>query len=154
MTSTLPAAVGSGLRSLFAPRGITVVGASRNVGRLGTAMVRLLSGFADTGGHLALVNGRDETMYGSVTEADRYGPVDLAVFCVPAAACAYVLAESAVARAGAVVICGGGFAEAGGPGIDHQRLRRTPRGRDGQMDGRVPVRFSGAPPTPRVSGSR
>ncbi|MFF1680386.1 acetate--CoA ligase family protein [Streptomyces sp. NPDC058256] len=121
MTSTLPTAVRSGLRPLFAPRGIAVVGASRNPGKLGAAMVRSLSGFADAGGYLALVNGRDETMYGSVAEAARYGPVDLAVICVPAAACADVLAEAAVAGASAAVICGGGFAEAGGPGIDHQR---------------------------------
>jgi len=121
MTSALPTAVRSGLQPLFAPRGIAVVGASRNPGKLGAAMVRSLSGFADDGGHLALVNGRDETMYGSVAEAAGYGPVDLAVICVPAAACADVLAEAAGAGAGAAVICGGGFAEAGGPGIGHQR---------------------------------
>jgi acetyltransferase len=121
MTSTLPTALSSGLRPLFAPRGIAVVGASRNSGKLGAAMARSLSGFTDAGGYLALVNGRDDTMYGSVAEAARYGTVDLAVICVPAAACADVLAEAAAAGAGAAVICGGGFAEAGGPGIGHQR---------------------------------
>ncbi|WP_406451442.1 acetate--CoA ligase family protein [Streptomyces sp. NBC_01622] len=120
MTSTLPTAVSSGLQSLFAPRGIAVVGASRNAGKLGAAMARSLSGFADGGNYLALVNGRDDTMYGSVSEAARYGPVDLAMICVPAAACPDVLAEAAAARAGAAVICGGGFAEAGGPGVDYQ----------------------------------
>jgi len=120
VTSTLPTAVSSGLRSLFAPRGIAVVGASRNAGKLGAAMARSLSGFADGGNYLALVNGRDETMYGSVSEAARYGPVDLAMICVPAAACPDVLAEAASAGAGAAVICGGGFAEAGGPGIEYQ----------------------------------
>jgi len=121
VTSTVPTAVSSGLRSLFAPRGIAVVGASRNAGKLGAAMARSLSGFADSGDYLALVNGRDETMYGSVAEAARYGPVDLAVICVPAAACPDVLAEAAAAGAGAAVICGGGFAEAGGPGVEYQR---------------------------------
>ena len=124
MTSTLPTAVGTHphpLRPLFAPRGIAVVGASRNGGKLGAAMARSLSGFADAGGHLALVNGRDDTMYGSVGEAAGHGPVDLAVICVPAAACTDVLAEAASAGARAAVICGGGFAEAGGPGVAHQR---------------------------------
>lgn len=121
MTSTLPTAVSSGLRSLFAPHGIAVVGASRNAGKLGAAMASSLSGFADGGDYLALVNGRDETMYGSVAEAARYGPVDLAVICVPAAACPDILAEAASAGAGAAVICGGGFAEAGGPGVEYQR---------------------------------
>jgi acetyltransferase len=106
---------------LFAPHGIAVVGASRNAGKLGAAMASSLSGFADGGDYLALVNGRDETMYGSVAEAARYGPVDLAVICVPAAACPDILAEAASAGAGAAVICGGGFAEAGGPGVEYQR---------------------------------
>ncbi|MEW2399407.1 acetate--CoA ligase family protein [Streptomyces sp. NPDC046862] len=124
MTSTLPTAVGSGprpLRPLFAPRGIAVVGASRSAGKLGAAMARSLSGFADAGGHLALVNGRDDTMYGSVGEAAGHGPVDLAVICVPAASCPDVLAEAATAGARAAVVCGGGFAEAGGPGVAYQR---------------------------------
>ncbi|MFI9629420.1 acetate--CoA ligase family protein [Streptomyces sp. NPDC052042] len=111
----------SPLTSLFAPRGIAVVGASRNPGKLGAGLVRSLSGFAAGGGRLALVNGRDETMYGSVRAAAEDGPVDLAMLCVPAPACPDVLAAAAAAGVRAAVICGGGFAEAGGPGIEHQR---------------------------------
>jgi acyl-CoA synthetase (NDP forming) len=48
------------------------------------------------------------------------GPLDLAIVCVPAAASAAVVAEAAAAGAGAAVVCGGGFAEAGGPGVRHQ----------------------------------
>jgi len=49
------------------------------------------------------------------------GPVDLAMICVPAAACPQVLADAAAAGARAAVVCGGGFAEAGGEGIGLQR---------------------------------
>ncbi|MFF4416614.1 acetate--CoA ligase family protein [Streptosporangium sp. NPDC001559] len=108
----------SPLGPLFAPRGIAVVGASRDPGKLGAAMARSLSGF---GGFLARVNARDDTMYPSVGAAAAAGPVDLALLCVPAAACAGVLAEAAAAGVRAAVVCGGGFAEAGGAGIEHQR---------------------------------
>lgn len=106
------------LGPLFGPRGVAVVGASRDPGKLGAAMARSLSGF---GGFLALVNARDDTMHPSVGAAAAAGPVDLAVLCVPAAACAGVLAEAAQAGVRAAVVCGGGFAEAGGAGIEHQR---------------------------------
>ncbi|TDD09445.1 CoA-binding protein [Nonomuraea deserti] len=109
------------LAPLFAPRGIAVVGASRTRNKLGAALARSLSGFAGEGGHLALVNHRDDTMYASVRDAAENGPVDLAMICVPAPACPAVLAEAAAAGARAAVICGGGFAEAGGPGIGLQR---------------------------------
>lgn len=125
MTSALPGTTatepGRGLWPLFAPRGIAVVGASRKPGKLGAVMARSLAGFAARGGHLALVNDRDATMYGSVREAAEDGPVDLAIICVPAPACPGVLAEAAAAGARAAVICGGGFAEAGGPGTEYQR---------------------------------
>ncbi|MFE6977679.1 acetate--CoA ligase family protein [Streptomyces sp. NPDC057682] len=110
-----------GLGALFAPRGIAVVGASRKPGKLGAAMARSLEGFAARGGRLALVNDRDTGMYGSVRAAAQDGPVDLAMICVPAPACPDVLADAAAAGAGAAVICGGGFAEAGGPGVAYQR---------------------------------
>ncbi len=104
------------LDALFAPRGVAVVGASRDPSKLGAALARSLAGFADRGGHLALVNSRDDGMHPSVAAAAAEGPVDLAMICVPAAACPGVLAEAAAAGARGAVICGGGFAEAGGPG--------------------------------------
>src|SRR5256885_897123 len=61
----------AGLEPMFAPAGIAVVGASRSPGKLGAVLARSLAGF---GGHLALVNGRDETMYGSVRAAAAAGP--------------------------------------------------------------------------------
>ena len=120
MTDTIEAAT-TGLTPLFAPRGIAVVGASRNPAKLGAALVRSLSGFQTAGGYLALVNDRDPAMHSSVRTAAEHGAIDLAMICVPAPACAGVLAEAARAGARAAVICGGGFAEAGGPGIEYQR---------------------------------
>jgi acetyltransferase len=46
--------------------------------------------------------------------------VDLAVLCVPAAATAAALAEAANAGVRAALVCAGGFAEAGGPGVRYQ----------------------------------
>jgi acetyltransferase len=112
----------TGLDALFAPRGVAVVGASRDPGKLGAALARSVSGFA---GHLGLVNARRpdpaEGVYGSVAEAAEHGPVDLALICVPAPACADALAEAAKAGARAAVIYGGGFAEAGPEGERYQR---------------------------------
>ncbi|MEV5716887.1 acetate--CoA ligase family protein [Amycolatopsis mediterranei] len=120
MTTTVPGRTSraAGLEPMFAPQGIAVVGASRSPGKLGAVLARSLAGF---GGHLALVNSRDETMYGSVRAAAAAGPVDLAMICVPASACPAVLAEAAAAGVRAAVVCGGGFAEAGGDGVERQR---------------------------------
>ena len=81
----------------------------------------VLARFATGSRTLALVNGRDEEMYGSVGAAAADGAIDLAVICVPAPACPGVLAEAAAAGAGAAVICGGGFGETGGQGVVLQR---------------------------------
>ena len=116
-----PARQHSSLAPLFTPRGIAVIGASRSPGKLGASLARSLRGFADRGGHLALVNSRDSGMYESVRAAAAAGPVDLAMICVPAAACPQILADAAAAGARAAVVCGGGFAEVGGEGIVLQR---------------------------------
>jgi acetyltransferase len=109
------------LAPLFAPRGIAVVGASRNPSKLGASLARSLYGFAERGGHLALVNSRDATMYRSLKAAVAAGPVDLAMICVPAPACPQALAEAAEAGVRAAVICGGGFAEASADGAALQQ---------------------------------
>jgi acetyltransferase len=113
----------SGLDALFAPRGVAVVGASRDPAKLGAAMARSLGSHP---GPLALVNPRDPGMYPTVRAAARDGvPVDLAVLCVPAHATPAALAEAAEAGIGAAVICGGGFAETGEEGAGRQEsLRR------------------------------
>ena len=126
MTAVLPTAVPGGPRDgsldpLFAPRGVAVIGASRNPAKLGAALARSLRGFP---GHVALVNARDPEpsagVYASIREATAHGPVDLAMICVPAPGCAAALAGAAAAGARAAIIYGGGFAEAGPDGAGYQ----------------------------------
>lgn len=113
----------SGLKALFEPRGIAVIGASASPGKLGAAMARSLETFA---GPVMLVNSRRPDpaagMHPSVAAAVEAtgATVDLAVLCVPASATAGALAEAAAAGAGAALVCAGGFAEAGGRGLAHQ----------------------------------
>ncbi|MFI6673411.1 acetate--CoA ligase family protein [Kribbella sp. NPDC050470] len=104
----------NGLEGLFTPRGVAVIGASRNPAKLGAVMARSLATYD---GPLALVNSRDSQLHGSVAEAvDVLGaPIDLAVVCVPAPASADAVAEAAKAGASAALVCAGGFAEAGHP---------------------------------------
>jgi acetate---CoA ligase (ADP-forming) len=103
----------SGLQALFAPRGIAVVGASRDSAKLGAVMARSLARF---GGPVALINPREPSMTASVAAAAQQHPVDLAILCVPAAASPSALAEAAGAGAKAAIVCGGGFAETGTEG--------------------------------------
>jgi acetyltransferase len=120
MTGT--ATTGTALDALFAPRGVAVVGASRDPAKLGAALARSVRGFP---GYVGLVNARDPDpsagLHGSVREAAEHGPVDLALICVPAAGCAGAVGEAAQAGARAAVVYGGGFAEAGPQGERHQR---------------------------------
>jgi acyl-CoA synthetase (NDP forming) len=109
------------LAALFAPRGVVVVGASTDPDKLGGAMAASLSG-SDL--PVALVNSRGGPgMHPSVGEAAVASPVplDLAVLCVPAAACAAVLEECAAVGVSAALVCAGGFSEAGSEGIEHER---------------------------------
>jgi acetyltransferase len=111
------------LAPLFAPRGIAVVGASRDPAKLGAVMARSLAGFPGT---VAGVNARDVDpaagRWASVADAaaDAADPLDLAVLCVPAAVSAQALADAAAGGARAALVCSGGYAEAGGPGVGFQ----------------------------------
>ncbi len=116
--STTPERAAEGLTGLFAARGIAVVGASRDPGKLGAVMARSLDRFP---GPVALVNPRDSAMAPSVAAAAaEYGPIDLAVLCVPAAVSAGALEDAAAGGVRAAVVCGGGFGEAGPEGERHQ----------------------------------
>jgi acetyltransferase len=119
MTATA-ARARTGLEALFAPRGIAVVGASTTPGKLGAVMAEALSAYDAP---LALVNPRAEGMHpGLGAAAAALGaPLDLAVLCVPAAVTAATLREAAAAGVQAALVCAGGFAEAGGPGVQHQQ---------------------------------
>ena len=113
-----------GLQALFAPRGIAVIGASRNPEKLGSAMSRSLATFPGT---VVGINRGDvdvaQRRYGSVGDAAaaQGSPIDLAVLCVPAAVSAAALAEAAVAGVRAALVCAGGFAEVDDAGAAHQQ---------------------------------
>ena len=116
--STTPERAAEGLTGLFAARGIAVVGASSDPRKLGAVMARSLDRFP---GPVALVNPRDSAMAPSVAAAAaEYGPIDLAVLCVPAAVSATALEDAAAGGVRAAVVCGGGFGEAGPEGVRHQ----------------------------------
>jgi acyl-CoA synthetase (NDP forming) len=111
------------LDPLFAPRGIAVVGASRDLSKLGAVMARSLQGFPGT---VVGVNPRDvdpaADRYAGVAEAvAAVGPIDLAVLCVPAALSAQALADAAAGGVRAALVCSGGYAEAGGIGVGYQQ---------------------------------
>jgi acetate---CoA ligase (ADP-forming) len=110
------------MKAFFAPRGVAVVGASRDGAKLGAVMGRALAGYP---GGCVLVNSRNPDpaagVYASVAEGRQAtgNVVDLAVLCVPAAATAGALAAAAGAGATAALVCAGGFGEAGETG--HER---------------------------------
>ena len=111
----------STLAPLLAPRAVVVVGASSEATKLGGVMAASLAPYADGP---VLVNGRGgeglhTTIAGAVGAADA--PVDLAVLCIPASACPAAIEECADVGVRAALICAGGFAEAGGEGIEHER---------------------------------
>ena len=113
----------SRLSPLFAPRGIAVIGASRDTAKLGAVMARSLSAFPGT---VVGVNPRDVDpaagrYAGVAAAAVAAGPLDLAVLCVPAAVSADALADAAAGGVRAALVCSGGYAEAGGPGVGYQR---------------------------------
>lgn len=107
------------IEALLAPRGVVVVGASRDPDKLGGAMAARLATFP---GPVALVNARGgEGMHAGLAEAVAAvaasgGSADLAVLCVPAQACPDVVAECGALGVGAVLVCAGGFAETGAQG--------------------------------------
>lgn len=107
------------LQPLFAPRGIVVVGASTNPDKLGGTMAASLARYGDG---VALVNPHGTGMHPTVRSAVAASAdgIDLAVLCVPAAACAEVVAECGEAGVRAALVCAGGFAEVGGQGIERQ----------------------------------
>lgn len=110
------------LSPLFEPAGVVIVGVSSTPGKLGAIMAQSLATYPAP---VALVNSRnsDGTMHATIAEAVAAAPsrIDLAVLCVPAAATARALRESAANGVKAALVCAGGFAEAGGPGLEFDR---------------------------------
>jgi acetyltransferase len=115
------------LRPFFDPRGIAVVGASRDPGRVGGSILANLrsAGYA---GNLVPVNPAAATLQGLravPSIADVPDPVDLAVIAVPAPGVLPAL-QACVARGiGGAVVISAGFRETGGEGPRREaELRR------------------------------
>ena len=111
------------LRKFFAPRGIAVIGASRERGTIGGEIFHnlLAAGFK---GPVYPINPNADVVqsvaaYRSVLDAP--GPVDLAVVAVPASAVVEVARECAQKGVGSLVVISAGFAEIGDDGLERQR---------------------------------
>lgn len=108
------------LDRLFKPKSIAVVGASNNHDKVGYHLLYALRGFP---GALIPINPRAKEIQGrraytSLREAGQN--IDMAVFCIPARACLPAIEDAAAAGVGAIVITGGGFAEADQEGKELQ----------------------------------
>lgn len=106
-----------------------MVGASSSPEKLGAVMAASLSTYAAP---LMLVNSRstDGSFHPTISDAVAACPaaVDLAVLCVRASAVPAALRECSANSVRAAVVCAGGFAEAGGLGIDiEQAVRQSVR---------------------------
>jgi len=109
--------------SFFAPRGVVVVGVSRDRAKLGYGLARNLvrSGYT---GAIHLVNPRGGELFGRpvCTDLDAVpDPVDLAVLATPAPAMAETLRACHARGIRAVIVASGGFKEVGPAGAALER---------------------------------
>lgn len=119
-------AAATSLRAVFAPASVAVIGASRQRGTVGRAILDNLikDGFA---GPIYPVNPGVPELAGRrcYPSVDAIGaPVDLAIISVPAAAVEAVVQQCAAAKVGGVVIISAGFAEVSAEGRDAERRLR------------------------------
>jgi acyl-CoA synthetase (NDP forming) len=108
------------LDCLYKPKSIAVIGASADKTKAGYQMVYALRTFP---GKIYPINPKADTILGfkAFPNLKAIGnPVDLAILTIPAQSCVNALQEAGEAGAGAALIIGGGFAEAGGDGIKIQ----------------------------------
>jgi acetyl coenzyme A synthetase (ADP forming)-like protein len=131
-------AAAESVRTLLHPRSVAVIGASREPGTIGAALVDNLKGAGFTGA-IHPVNPRGGEIAGRRTYASIGAigaPVDLAVVAVPAAAVEGVVEECAAAGVRSVVVISAGFAEASEAGRAAQaRLVQLVRGSGMRMVG-------------------
>jgi acetyl coenzyme A synthetase (ADP forming)-like protein len=111
------------MEGLFRPRGVAVIGASRERGTIGGELFRNLidGGFA---GPVYPVNAKAEVVQSVVayrSVVDCPGPVDLALIVVPASAVVPVARECAQKGVRALVVISAGFAESGEAGAQLQQ---------------------------------
>lgn len=112
------AGAGGGLRRLFRPESIAVVGASSNPAKLGYTLVQAIVG-GGYRGRVHLVNPSATSVLGLpcvASPADLPTDVDLAIVMLPAGRVPGVLRELAARRVFCAVVPAGGFAETGSDG--------------------------------------
>jgi acyl-CoA synthetase (NDP forming) len=110
------------LEPLFSPRSVAVVGASRNVDKVGHIVLAsiLNGGFA---GQVYAINPREKEILGLQVHpalSSVPGDVDLVVVAIPAPYVPDVLREAAVKGVGAAVVLSGGFREAGRADLEEE----------------------------------
>lgn len=114
------------LEALFRPRAVAVVGASREAGSIGHAIVKNLidSGFT---GPVFPINPKARSVRGVPCHAsveDVPGDLDLCVLVVPAPAVVPVLEQCGRKGVKAAVVISAGFREAGGEGVAREAALR------------------------------
>ena len=116
----------AGVRGIFYPRSVAVIGASRDPERVGGKVFRNLL-FAGFSGVVFPVNPKTTSVGGVLsypTVEHVPGDVDLAVIVVPAAQVLEVIDQCARKGVSGVIIISAGFGEAGPEGRERQRLLR------------------------------
>lgn len=121
------------LDSLFAPRGVAVIGASQTPSKLGYGVARnlVMSGYT---GALHFVNPSGGELFGRAmvrSVADVPDPVDLAMIIIPAAAVPGALEDCGQRGIPAVIIGSGGFRETGDQGAQLEKACLEIAGRYG-----------------------
>jgi acetyl coenzyme A synthetase (ADP forming)-like protein len=111
------------LESLFAPRGVAVIGASQTPSKLGYGVARnlVMSGYA---GALHFVNPSGGELFGRPmvsSVADIPDPVDLAMIIIPAKSVPGALEDCGERGIQAVIIGSGGFREIGPKGAELEK---------------------------------
>ena len=116
----------AGVRRIFYPRSVAVIGASRDPDRVGGKVFRNLL-FAGFRGVIFPVNPKTTSVGGVLsypTVEHVPGDVDLAVIVVPAAQVLEVIEQCARKGVIGVIIISAGFSESGPGGSERQRLLR------------------------------
>ncbi|HOJ15506.1 MAG TPA: acetate--CoA ligase family protein, partial [Deltaproteobacteria bacterium] len=112
-----------GMEKFFEPGSIALLGASRSHGKGGNIILRNLvrAGFK---GAILPINPSGHDILGMRSYkrlTDVPGPVDLAMIVIPKRAVREALADCAAKNVGAVILCTGGYADAGPEGAAEQK---------------------------------
>ena len=153
------------LQALFKPKGIVILGASSDPGKLGYAVARNLveGGYP---GAVHFVNPRGGKLFGRILHPkvlDVPDPVDLAVVIVPAPAAPQAMKEIGARGIRTAILTSGGFRETGenGAALEEEVLRICRKNKIrligpnciGLLDTHLPLDTTFLPPPPPQSGN-